>query len=219
MAEEHVAETPEVEAPAQEAVETNTPFEGEFDPDRARRTIDNLRSREKELEQQLKSDEWFQKELERRGYEVADDEDEEPFDPQDYEDSEDPLVERLSALEQAEFERRQNAVLNDLSDHVDQLAQGADLNLSDKAKQWIALESIHSGNGQPTPEGTEQAFQAMREFLDEFGKTAVDKYLKSKRAPAPPSPGTAGQPSGDFDPKDDKSRRNRMAAILNRDTA
>lgn len=214
MAEEHVAETPEeVEAPAQEAVETNTPFEGEFDPERARRTIDNLRNREKELEQQLKSDEWFEEQLRARGYETVDDDDEpdEPFDPQDYED---PYDQRISQVEEMLAAQQQEQVLNDLSDHIDELASQADVKLSEKAKEWIQLSSIHGGNGRPTPQATEEAFAAMRDFLEDHGKAAVDKYLKSKRADPAPSPGTAGQPSGDFDPKSDKSRMGRMAALI-----
>lgn len=211
MAEEHVAETPEVEAPAQEAVETNTPFEGEFDPDRARRTIDNLRNREKELEQQLKSDEWFQKQLQERGYALPDDDDEELFEPdEDYED-EDPVVQRLTALEQAEMDRAEQAALNEQAAHIEQLAEQYELTLTPNMKRWVSLESISNGF---TKKATEDAVKALSEDLDQYGKAQVEKYLKSKRAPSPPGAGAAGQPSGDFDPKDDKSRKERMAAIF-----
>lgn len=212
MAEEHAAETEMVEAPAQEAVETPEPTEA-WEPERAMSTIKNLRAREKELEQKLKSDEWFEEQLRARGYEIADDDEPEPFDPQDYND-EDPYDQRISQVEQTLAAQQQEQVLNDLSNHIDELASQADVKLSDKAKEWIALSSIHGGNGVPSPQATEEAFTAMRDFLDDFGKQAVDKYLKSKRAPAPPAPGSPGQPSGDFDPKDEKSRVARMAAVF-----
>lgn len=210
MAEEHVDTTSEEPvSPAQEAVE-ETPFEGEFDADRARRTIDNLRAREKELEQQLKSDDWFTQELQRRGYELPGEE-EEPEPEYDYED---PYDQRLSQVEHAMEEQRQAAVLNDLDQHIDKLAGDAELTLPPKAKEWVALASIHAGQGEPTPEATEQAFNDLKALYDEVGKTAVDKYLKSKRAPSPPSPGSQGQPSGDFNPKDEKSRVGRLAAVI-----
>lgn len=214
MAEEHVdtAPTEEQVTPAQEAVETNTPFEGEFDPERARRTIDNLRNREKELEQQLKSDEWFQRQLEERGLALPDDDEEEPEPAYD-----DPRDERIAALEQAEQERRLERIYSDLDAHIGELASESGVELTQRMKQWIARESEAAGNGMPDYQATIDAFNALNEELEQYGKAAVDRYLKSKRAPTPPSKGSQAQPSGDFDPKSDRSRKERMAAILARE--
>lgn len=213
MADEHVTPDLESEAPAQEAVETPEPET--WEPERAMSTIKHLRSREKELEQQLKSDEWFQSELERRGYQIAEDDDEEPEPEYDYDD--DPTDQRLSAVEAELRERQEREALAEQSSHIDQLAEQYDVNLTPNMKRWVSLESISNGF---TKKATEDAVKALSEDLDQFGKSAVEKYLKSKRAPSPPGAGAAGQPSGDFDPKDDKSRKERMAAIFaSRDAA
>ena len=215
MAEEHVAETPEVEAPAQEAVETNDTtlgWDGEpFDPERAKRTIENVRNELREIKERTSSDEWFQKQLQERGLALPDDDDEELFEPYEDEEDDDPVVQRLTALELAEQERAEQAALSEQSSHIDQLAEQYELTLTPNMKRWVSLESISNGF---TQKATETAVKALSEDLEQFGKASVEKYLKSKRAPSPPGAGAAGQPSGDFDPKDDKSRKERMAAIF-----
>lgn len=90
---------------AQDAVEPAEPtsppvFEGDFDPDRARRTIDHLRSREKELEQQAKEFDRLQNDpdafkefAERLGYDFDDGAPEPVFDDPD------PIAELRSEVE------------------------------------------------------------------------------------------------------------------------
>lgn len=202
MAEEHVAETPEVEAPAQEAVETN-PFDGEFDPDRARRTIDNLRNEVRETKERYSSDEWFEKQLAERGLALPDEEEPQP--------AEDPYDDRITTLEQTLQERQEREAWDAQYTHIEQLASEAGVKLTDRMKTWISHESYVNGFN---PQATEAAFASLNEELDAYGKQAVESYLKSKRAPSPPQAGTAGQPSGDFDPKDENSRKQRMAAIF-----
>lgn len=130
-----VQSTPEPDAvtpETPEAVEEEVvvpPWGDDFDPERAWKTITHLRSREKELEtaakeyERLRSDPDAQaKFLEQLGYELADDDTDEPAGEVDVEDDDeplDPLEQRLARIEELEAQRAQEAQTQRLVTYVE----------------------------------------------------------------------------------------------------
>lgn len=123
------AVTPETPEAVEEEEVVVPPWGDDFDPERAWKTITHLRSREKELEatqkeyDRLKSDPDAQaKFLEQLGYELADDDTDEPADVVDVEDDDeplDPLEQRLARIEELEAQRAQEAQTQRLVQYVE----------------------------------------------------------------------------------------------------
>lgn len=196
---------------------TPAPWGDDFNPDRAWKTITHLREFEKPAQRFSKLEQGddpdtFRALAEKYGYELADDDDGEDDDLLSYEDDTEtddpiqPVVQRLSKLEDAIQERDNRAALDAAVDHVKELAKGKEIELSERERKWILQESIDGGF---TPQATEKAFQAHLEWLEERGEAAVKKYAKTKRAPHVSPGGKAATNAPNLD--DHKQRQAWMA--------
>lgn len=220
------SETPdgafEAEQSEAEQQDTQLPegWEGEWNPDRAKATIERLRGREKELsaiEKQWNAlqndDQAFQEFVTQRGFTFEDDEPEEDAwgpDTQEFADEVNPLDERLSKAEQFIQQQEAERELGAVNAHVNELAQSAGIELSDVERDSLLRAAYAEGT--PYKNLTEKAFQTHLAWRKDFEEKVKKDYLKSKRAPAPPQPGVAGEEAPD--PRDHKGRKARIAARL-----
>lgn len=221
------SETPDgaFEATQSEAEQQDTQlpegWEGEWNPDRAKATIERLRGREKELsaiEKQWNAlqndDQAFQEFVTQRGFTFEDDDsEEEPWAPDTQEfadEAPDPFDERLSKAEQFIQQQEAERELAAVNAHVNELAQSAGIELSDLERDSLLRAAYAEGT--PYKNLTEKAFQAHAAWRKDFEEKVKKDYLKSKRAPAAPQPGGPGEPK--FDHLDDKAAAARMAAFI-----
>jgi hypothetical protein len=203
---------------AQAAVEPtieSAPFDGEFDADRARRTIDHLRERERELEKQAREyqrlqqdDSAFKEFVSQRGYEIPDDEPEEP----EFDLNEDPTADIRKTVDELRQWREQQEVdkaLTAFNKDIDAKATEASVNLDKVDRDWLLQESIKGGF---TTDAVNNAFSQLAERNKQLEQAAVERYLASKRAPTPPQRGKAGAP--EFDPRDRRARQAHFEALV-----
>lgn len=145
------------------------------------------------------------------GIELEDDEEDsedyedDDYDEEDYEDEDD----RVDQLEQRVDEREMQELIGALEDHIEELAEGKEVELSDRQRQALLREAIEAG---PDEKATERVFSDWYEERDGWSKQAVEAYRKTKQAPPPPqSSGQSGSPEVPI--ADEKARRQRMQEI------
>jgi hypothetical protein len=219
-------QTPDVPADvpvetAQDAVEptleTPVPWGDDFNPERAWKTITHLRDREKELEKQAREyerlqqdDSAFKEFVSQRGYEIPDDEIEEP------DSFDDPIADVRKTVDELAQWRQQQEVdraLNAFNSDIDTKAEKAGVSLDQVDRDWLLQESLKGGF---TPDAVNKAFAALATRNKALEQAAIDRYLNSKRAPTPPQAGKAGAP--EFDHLDRKARLARMEAMVAADS-
>jgi len=213
-------ETPDgaFEAEQSEATQANTDqvmpdgWTGEWEPQRAKATIDRLRPFERQLNQLRSDPDAFAQFAAELGYEFDSGEQEpepawepdtqdEPFEPVD-----DP---RLSKMEQQLLDIERERQAGYVNGHIQELAAEAGIELS-KREQDRLFKNAYAGENSG-PAVTKQAFDDYLELRKELQEEAVNGYRKSKRAPAPPQPGKAGEPKANL-----KSARERVDAMAAR---
>lgn len=181
---------------------------GEFDPHRAKATIDRLREFERQVNTLGSDPDAFARfAAEHHGLEIAeDDPDEYTYEDQEqFED--DPNAARVAELEawrtQQEAQQRDAAI----AAHVGELTAESDLSLEEK-QLLFGLAN--------TPDADERRTERIvNDYLaraKQREEQAVQRYLDSKRAPAPPQEGKAGEQQ--IDPFDSDARAARIAARL-----
>lgn len=215
-----VPETPDgaVEAAAQVAgqAEQDQPspvmpdgWTGEFDPARAKATIDRLREYEKQVQRLQNDPEAFQEFAQNHGYEFVTDEPEPEtpeWDTQD--DYEDPNAQRLAQVESRLSEIQQAEEMQQLAAHVAELTQDTGVDLETQ-KYLFELASQPGYNPDRTKKIVDQHLQAVKAAEEK----AVERYLESKRSPSPPPIGSPGQEAPDL--RDDRTRREYLGTIIN----
>lgn len=184
---------------------------GEFDPHRAKATIERLREFERQVNNLSSDPDAAARFLaEKHGFEFADDEPdlEDTFE----ETGEDPYVRDIAELkawkEQQEIERVEAAIAN----HVNELTADSDLTVEEK--QWIFEQAKAPGF---TEKRTEQIAKQFIDRMKQRDEAAIKRYLDSKKAPSPPPTGTSGEQQ--IDPFDSNARKARMAALLSAEEA
>ena len=223
-------EAAEAAEAAQSAVDTEgspPPWGDDFNPERAWQTITHLRGREKELEsdakawKRLQEDEEARLEFARQHFDFADDDDDEAEQGSGLYDEEDDTEDQpLTRREWQEWQAQQetNGMWGQFDTHLTTLADEAKVPLSDGDRLRLKIEAAGKDGRPAGPQATEKAFQKLVAEREEFRKSALDDYLKSKRAPnSPPQPGRAGET--EFDRKNAtaqqrrEERQRRLAAI------
>ena len=213
-----VPETPDgaVEAAAQSAgqAEQTQPvmpdgWTGEFDPARAKATIDRLREFEGQLKKLESDPQAFAEFAQRHGYEFVDDS--EPDDTPQWEqesfDEEDPNAARLERIEQGLTKIEYDKEMQELGSHVLELTKDAGLD-QDTQAYLFELASAPGYN----PQRTEKIVKQHLKAIEAAKEAAIEEYRTSKRAPTPPPLGGPGQEAPDL--RDPQTRANYMAAIM-----
>lgn len=193
--------------------ETPVPWGDDFNPERAWKTITHLRDREKELEKQAREferlqqdDSAFKEFVSQRGYEIPDDEIEEPDDFPTDQPTSDPRVDEIYQWKQ---QQEVDKALTAFHSDIDAKAEKAGVNVDQVDRDWLLQESIKGGF---TPDAVNKAFDSLAERNKQLEQAAIERYIASKRAPTPPQPGKAGAP--EFDPRDSKARLARLEALV-----
>jgi hypothetical protein len=214
-----VPETPDgaVEAAAQSAGQAqqdqSTPvmpdgWTGEFDPARAKATIDRLREFEGQLKKLESDPQAFAEFAAQHGYEFVDDaeDDETPQWEQQYDETptEDP---RISQMEQQLTELQHNREMEQLAAHVVELT--SDANLGEEDQRFLFELASQPGY---TPQRTEKIVKQHLAAIKAAEERAIENYRSSKRSPSPPLPGTPGEPAPDL--RDEKQRREYLAKLV-----
>lgn len=219
------SETPDgaFEAEQSEATQANTPdmpdgWTGEWEPTRAKATIDRLRPFERQLTQLRNDPDAFAQFAAELGYEFDDGEsqpdepvwepdtqEDEPFEPVD-----DP---RLSKMEQQLLDIERDRQAGYVNGHIQELAAEAGVQLTKRETDRL-FKTAYAGENS-SPPLTKQAFDDYLELRKELQEEAVTSYRKSKRAPEPPQPGKAGEPTANL--KSQKQRVDAMAARIAQD--
>lgn len=228
-------ETPDgaAEAPQSGATQQDRPsmpegWTGEFDPHRAKATIDRLREFEPEAQQfrKLREDRaelerWLADEM---GYEldtgeVADDDvlPNEQFQPdyaQDYGGEPDPLQEVMTRQERVEqwmIQQEARELASSVENHIDHLATEAKVELTDYERSQLFQAAV-AVPGEISDRKTKQLFEGHVKWLKDREDAWQKRYLASKSAPEPAPAGQAGEPASD--PQDAKARKQRIAARI-----
>lgn len=215
---ETTEQTPE-ETPAEpEAVETtestdSPPWGEDFDAQRAWNTIQTLRGEVKEAKQGaqevdvetlLRDPQRYAEVLDALGLEEVDE------DPDQYDEDEefvDPYEQRLSGVEEQMARQQEMDDLRAFSSHLQTLAQGAEVELTERDRQVLLNASQEYGFN---PEATEKAFKEYLEERKTFEKRVIEDYIKSKKnAPHVSTVGTNANEVPDLD--DDQTRQKWMA--------
>ena len=143
------------------------PWGDDFDAARAWQTISHLRGREKELESDAKAWKRFREDEDARretltelGYSIADDDDED-LDDEDFDDEPvtqvpKALQKELDELKTWRSQQEQKEARQAFDDHLNSLAQGAEIELSPFERRAILAASIEAGF---KPQHTEKAFK------------------------------------------------------------
>ena len=218
------SETPDgaFEAEQSEATQANTHdlpdgWTGEWEPQRAKATIDRLRPFEKQLEKLRSDPDAFAQFAAELGYEFDDGEQQEPVwepdtqvDDEPFEPVDDP---RLSKMEQQLLDIERDRQAGYVNGHIQELAAEAGVQLSKRETERLFKNAYAGENSSPAV--TQQAFNDYLELRKELQEEAVNGYRKSKRAPEPPQPGKAGEPTANL--KSQKQRVDAMAARIAQD--
>lgn len=188
---------------------------GEWEPTRAKATIDRLRPFERQLNQLRSDPDAFAQFAAELGYEFDNgetdepawepDTQDEPFDPPD-----DP---RLTKVEQQLLDIERERQAGYVNGHIQELATEAGIELSKRERDRLFKNAYAGENSSPAV--TQEAFNDYLELRKELQEEAVNKYRGSKRAPAPPQPGKAGEPKANL--KSAKERVDAMAARIAQD--
>jgi len=209
-------EQQQVEAPATERPAMPDGWTGEFDPHRAKATIERLREFERQVNTLSSDPDAAARFLaEKHGFEFADDEPD--YDPQDdaLPEEDDPVAAKVAELEQYVQQQQIEQATKAINDHIAELAGADGVKLTDRDKQIIFAEAV-SGQ-QVSPEQTEKAFKEHVAWLKQRDEQVLEAYRQSKRAPAPPPAGQEGEPK--HDPWDSEARVARIAARLTAEEA
>ena len=185
---------------------------GEFDPHRAKATIDRLREFESEAQQfrRLKEDPDAQRAFfNELGYEIDEDGDEvaPEWEPQDDGLYEDPNAARIAAMEERLGQMQQQEEMQQLAAHVAELTQDSGVDLETQ-KYLFEVASAPGYN----PQRTEKIVKQHLAAIEKAREAAVEDYRKTKRSPQPPQVGAPGQEAPDL--RDDKTRRDYLATLI-----
>lgn len=210
-AEEPVETAQDAVEPTEPASPEAAPFDGEFDADRARRTIDHLRDRERELEKQAKQFERLQNDPEAfrefvsaQGYEIPEDEpDDEPVAPTFH----DPRVDQL--LAEREQERLNQLVMEHAAKDVEEIQTELGRKLSEKELKNLGELAIPDENGIPR---VSLAWQRLNDLRADWQKD----WIEGKKTPSTPPTGSQG--SEKFDIRDPDQRIARFVAAMERNS-
>lgn len=181
---------------------------GEFDPHRAKATIDRLREFETEAQQfrRLREDPEAQREfLAEIGYTVEDDEPDEP--DVELDEFEDPNAAELRQIKSQVEEINEERELQQIAAHVAELTQDSGLDL-DTQKLLFELASSPGRSVARTEKIVKQHISAVESAKEK----AIEAYLESKRSPTPTPAGAAGEQAPDL--RDDTTRRQHLATIV-----
>jgi hypothetical protein len=219
-----VADDLEITDAAQDAVEPDTapdtettneapPWGEDFDAQRAWNTIQNLRTREKELEKAAKEyerltsdpDAYYEHGTRQGWVELDDDPEQEP----EAESTDDPTARDVAELKAWKEQQDQERALNAFNSDLDRLAGDAEVELTPAQRKLIMVESLNNGWNQ---EATQKAFESLKSDLDAYEQRVIERYRNSKKAPSPPRAGKQGE--AEFDPTDRDERQKRMEAII-----
>lgn len=201
------------ETPAAEAETTAPPWGDDFDPQKAWDTIQAQRASEKELKEQAQraSEKWEQEEahlewMRAHGFEIADDEDE---DPDLYEDDEgQPEVDPdVAWLKQRETDRMYR---EDLEEALPEGVKYRDLSEADRV--YIQHKTTEGGANKAA---LGKAVKAWEQWRKDSETEAIERYRESKKTPHVSKVGTAAtDDSNRLDIDDDAERHRRMAERL-----
>lgn len=183
-------------------------WEGEFNPVRAKETIDSLRQYERQLQKLQNDPEAFAEFAAQHGYEFVDDEpqDDEPqWDTSEYED---PHAQRLQQMEERLSQIQQQEEQQQIAAHVVELTDGKDLDQD-------TLRYLYDLAAQPgyNPQRTEKIVTTHLKAVEKAREAAIEEYRNTKRSPQPPPVGGPGQEAPDL--SSPKARADYMAAIIN----
>lgn len=185
-------ETTEEPTTTTEETQGSPPWGEDFDPSRAWNTIQTLRDEVKEFKQGSQEREQARQEAQAWQILAASEDDDQiqaaadflgvelESDHTDEGEFEDPYEPRLSRLEQQQQQQLEQENMRAFNSHVDELAKGSDVKLSQRDRNILLSASHEYGFN---PDATEQAF---KEFLDErkaYDKAVIDGYVQSKNAP------------------------------------
>lgn len=202
---------PQVEAPTVERPVMPDGWTGEFDPHRAKATIDRLREFEREVNGLRSDPDAFARfAAEHHGFEIAEDEPEPEYseDTSSFED--DPLAREVAELKQWRDEQQLERTTREINDHIADLAKESGLDLTPQEQEYIFAKAVSGGS--ISPQQTQRAFEAHKEWISARENAWQERYLQSKRAPDPPQEGKAGEPQ--IDPWDSDARVARLAALM-----
>lgn len=196
-------------------VDTESPFPGEFDADRARALIDKLRSENKELStsakeyQRLTSDPQAFIEFGTQQDWVALPEPEEQ-EPQ-FVDEETPRDPRVDELLQWRDEQNARDAKAAFDSDLDGLATAASLEINDRDRRVLMMDSIAKGF---SPDATKAVFEDYVQEKEAERRRYIDDYTKSKEAPSAPPEGSPGEPRVDLSNMTERQQREaRIKAI------
>jgi hypothetical protein len=208
----------EPEVTTDPVVET-APFEGEFDAARARRTIDNLRAREKELEtqareyQRLTSDpSAFTEFGAQQGWVELPEVEEPEYTNYAPEPAPDPRIDELVA-----WRDEQNAlsVKAAFDRDLDALASKAGLEVDDDDRMSLLVKAVNLSSGNLGPDQTAEVFEAFAAKREAERRAWIESYTKTKQAPAPPVDGPQGEPRFDTSGMNEaQARKARLEKIM-----
>lgn len=205
----------EPEVTTDSVVETESPFQGEFDADRARALIDKLRNENKELStsakeyQRLTSDpEAFTEFGVQQDWLSLPEPEAEP-EYAEYVEPDEQVARDVAELKQWREEQNLATALSDFNSHVDRLASEKGIELTEFEREGLQYQSAKKGF---TPKATEQVFEDLASLKEAAYKSAVDTYLKSKQAPSAPVSGSQGEAG--FDHRSRDARIARIAAAV-----
>lgn len=176
--------------PGTPAPDAPPPWGDDFNAERAWQTISHLRGREKELESEaklakaLREDPDALKEfLAERGYELPDDEDDEPDVEFDDEDPIAPLRSEMETIKEYIENQKAERTIDAFAKHLDSLSTEAELSLTDREKQIVFRDALD--NGGLTKANTEKAFKAHIEWLRDRESQMRQGWQETKKTTAP----------------------------------
>jgi uncharacterized protein YecE (DUF72 family) len=200
------------EGPVEHAAES-PPWGDNFNPERAWSTIQDQRRERDQLEAEVKQFRALREDpdaqrafLEELGYEIPDDEPEQPDWAQE-DDYADPTEARIAQVEDRLSQIQQQEEMQQIAAHVAELTQDSGLDL-DTQKYLFEIATQPGYNPQRTEKIVKQHIAAVKAAEER----AIEQYRESKRTQTPPPPGTAGEPAPDL--KDDKARREYLGRLV-----
>lgn len=183
------------DAAVQEAA--SPPWGDDFDPERAWKTITNLRQFEKQAKEfeRLQSDESYRDEWVRKHYSFVEDEpgDADDSDEVDFEEDDPvkPLTEKLTALEKWQQEREAERVANQIREDLTAINDGSDWELDDYDRELIVANASRDPRGF-NRDALERAHKTYIDRLNRAGEVHVERAKKPKPSPSHvPKGGTA----------------------------
>lgn len=188
--EENGAPVDESAAPSEAEAPASTPPEGYIDQQRYEELRREFNQRNNLIDRARQGDAEALREL--TGFTFADD-DEPDTDP-DYEEQEDaPRDPRVDAILEERQREQFERFVEGVQGHIGSLLDEAKINLPDELKSGL-LPAVFAaaGEGQPTPETTQQVVSQWTKAIGTIKQEAVKEYIASKRNAPFVNPGGTG---------------------------